>query len=203
MGAPQGSEGWFRDRIGHCTASRFGDVLARGKNGASSTSRRNYRTQLVLERLTSSSMETFKNAATQWGNDIEPAARREIEVVTGHTIMQTGFVKSTIPWVGCSPDGLIGNDALVQIKCPFVSAVHLETMERGFPSEHVAQVQGELWVTGRKWCLFSSFDPRMPQRLRLYTHKVERDETYISKLETEIHIFLREVEEAHRKLLNK
>lgn len=200
----QGSEEWLRARAGHCTASRFADVLARLRSGEEASGRRNYRTQLVTERLTGLPVDSYKNQAMQWGTDHEAEARKAIEVELGLIVRETGFHRHpTIPWVGCSPDGLIDDDGVAQIKCPYVSTVHVETLQNGMPSEHIPQIQGELWVTGRKWSLFVSYDPRMPEHLRLYTQRIERDDVYIKRLEKEIRAFLDEVEVLYRKLLKK
>lgn len=204
MSAEQGTEEWLRERSGHATASCFADVLARGKKGGESASRRNYRTKLVTERLIGTYVDGYRNAAMDWGNKIEPAARAEIEAQTGLVVERAPFIKhGKIPWCGASPDGLIGDDGVVQIKCPYVSTVHVKTLEDGLPSEHIAQIQGELWVTGRAWSLFSSYDPRMPPHLRLHTEKVPRDNEYIKELEEEVLEFLREVDALYDRLMKR
>lgn len=200
MNAPQGSEAWRLARAGHCTASCFKDVLARIKVGEAA-GRRNYRMQLVTERLTGIPQDDYTNAAMQWGIEQEPYARESYENETGNMVLQSEFVKGE-EWTGCSPDGLIGTDGLTQIKCPFKSVIHLETLTDGIvPSEHVAQIQGELWVTGREWSDFVSFDPRMPEKLRLFVKRVQRDEDYIAKLAAEVNAFLVEVEKLHQQIL--
>lgn len=189
----QGSEEWLLARAGHATASRFSDVLAKIKTGEAA-SRRNYRTQLVTERLTGLPVETYKNTAMQWGLDHEEEARSVLEERLGVLTEQTGFLKHPIvPWCGCSPDALVGHLGLAQIKCPFVSTNHVETLQRGIPSEYIAQVQGELWVTGREWSIYVSYDPRMPEHLQLFAQKVMRAEVYIESLATEVMAFLGEV----------
>jgi len=202
MNAPQGSEAWLLDRAGHCTASRFADVLAKIKTGEAS-SRRNYRLQLVTERLTERPVEGYKNAAMEWGSEQEPNARDAYEARTGALVDVSEFIRHPeVKWSGCSPDGLLGDDGVLEIKCPHVSTVHVETLlAGGYPSGHVAQIQGLLWVTGRQWCDFVSFDPRMPEHLQLYTFRVERDEAYIETLAAEVSRFLAEVEELTAKLL--
>jgi hypothetical protein len=131
----------------------------------------------------------------QWGRDAEPFARAAFEADTGLIVSESAFVKhSSIEWVGCSPDGLIGKDTGYESKCPKNSAVHLQTIRDGMPAEHTAQVQGCMFVTGRENWWFVSFDPRMPEPLRLYKELVKRDENFIAALETEIHKFLLEVD---------
>jgi predicted phage-related endonuclease len=196
----QGSEEWLRIRAGHATASRFSDVLAKIKTGEAA-SRRNYRTQLVTERLTGLPVETYTNTAMQWGNDHEAEAIVALEERTGFLGERVGFVTHPfVEWAGCSPDALIGPLGLAQVKCPYVSTNHIETLERGVPPEYVAQLQGEMWVTGRDWSLYVSYDPRMPENLRLYIQKVLRDDVYIASLEIEVKAFLIEIAEKVAKL---
>jgi putative phage-type endonuclease len=191
----QGSEAWLSARAGHVTASRFKDVLAKIKTGESA-SRRNYRLQLVTERLTGRPCDSYTNAAMEWGTATEPHARAAYETSRGLMVDETGFIlHPAIAWVGCSPDGLIGADGGCEIKCPHQSTVHVETLECGMPTEHRAQVQGTLWVTGRKWWDFISFDPRLPDHLQLYIARIERDDAYIATLEDEVRKFLAEVEQ--------
>lgn len=190
----QGTPEWLAARAGHCTASKFKDVLAKGKSGEAIT-RRNYRLQLVTERLTGLPCETFKNAAMEWGTDQEPFARMAYEAHTATIVEETGFLlHPEFAWVGASPDGLIGSDGGVEIKCPQQSAVHVETLTTKMPSEHKGQIQGTLWITGRQWWDFVSFDPRMPVNLQLYVERVTRDEDYIKALAEEVTKFLFEVE---------
>ena len=203
MGAEQGSAEWRRERLGFATASRFKDVIAKPKSGTGySASRRNYRMQLALERLTGVVADGFTNAATQWGNDHEKEARRAFEIYTGKVVIESPFVPHPdLPWCGGSPDGLLGNNALVQIKCPYTSATHIEYLEDNrCPPEYRAQVQGELWVTRREYTHFCSYDPRMPENLRLFHVKVWRDDDYIAMLAREIGEFLSEVASTVRHL---
>lgn len=200
---PQGSEAWAKERAGHCTASRFADVLAKIKTGEAAD-RRKYRFQLVTERMTGLPASSFTSKPMQWGIDTEPQARLAYEAEVGEPCTVTGFHKHTeIEWVGCSPDGLLDADGLLQIKCP-ESHTHLQYLLDGVcPSEYLAQVQGEMWVTGRKWSDFVSYDPRfVDERMRLLIVRVKRDDAYIAKLEEEVRKFLREVDQLHDRLLN-
>src|SRR5258706_53092 len=202
MSAAQGSLEWLRERSGHATTSRFPDILATIKSGEAA-SRRNYRTQLVTERISGLPVDTYHNAAMQWGNDHQEEARRAIEDELGEIVQPSPFIKHPHhDWVGCSPDGLIGADGGAEIKCPYVSTIHIETFQRDIiPSEHIAQIQGGMWVTGRSWWLFASYDKRMPGRLRLYTKRVDRDDGYIATLQKSVILFCNEVEEATSRLL--
>jgi putative phage-type endonuclease len=199
----QGSSEWLAQRAGHATASRFKDVLAKIKTGEAAT-RRNYRVQLVTERLTGQPCETYTNAAMQWGTDQEPAARSAYEAHTGDLVEQAVFILHPgMAWAGASPDGLIGDDGGIEIKCPYQSTVHVETLQGGMPSEHMPQVQGVMWITGRQWVDFVSYDPRMPEHLQLYVQRIARDEKYIAELEKAVVAFLGEVSVMHQQLMKK
>jgi putative phage-type endonuclease len=186
---------WHADRCGHVTASRFGDVIAIGKGGKPLKARDDYLMRIVTERLTGEQVESADSFAMAWGRDAEPFARSAFEAETGLIVTQSGFVKHpTIAWVGCSPDGLVGKDGGYESKCPKNSSVHLATIRDGMPEEHMPQVQGCMWVTGRQLWHFVSFDPRMPEHLRLYRQVIARDDQYIANLEKEIVRFLAEVD---------
>lgn len=196
----QQSEQWFAQRLGKVTGSRFKDVLASIKNGEAAA-RRNYRAQLVLERLTGAREETYTNTAMQWGNDNEPLARVAYEARTGLVVAEVDFINRESLQSGVSPDGLVGTDGGIEIKCPYQSAVHLDTLKNGMPPEHMAQVQGAMWVTGRQWWDFVSYDPRFPESLQLYVERISRDEIYIGNLEREVIKFLSEVDAEVEQLL--
>jgi putative phage-type endonuclease len=189
----QGSPEWFAVRLGKVTASRVADVIAKTKSGPSA-SRTNYMAELIAERLTGETAERFTNAAMQWGTEKEPDARAAYEFRTDATVTQVGFViHPTIDASGASPDGLVGADGLVEIKCPSI-ATHLETLlEQNIPAKYVTQMQWQMACTGRAWCDFVSFDPRLPESMRLFMRRVPRDDKRISELETEVAAFLLEM----------
>jgi hypothetical protein len=188
----QGTLEWFSERAGKATASRFKDVLAKTKTGYSS-SRKNYAAQLVVERLTGTVEDSYQSAAMQRGTELEPLARMAWEARTGLIAEEVGFIPHpTLEQVGGSPDGVIGADGLLEIKAPN-TATHIEALLNGMDPGHVAQIQGLLWITGRRWCEFVSFDNRMPEGLQLYVQRVPRDDAYITALEVEIKAFLAEV----------
>lgn len=190
----QRTDAWHADRCGHVTASKFGDVIAIGKTGKPLKARDDYLMQLVTERITGEQSEGVDSFSMRWGRDAEPFARAAFEAETGLIVSESPFVKHpTIEWVGCSPDGLVGKEEGYESKCPKDSRIHLITWREGMPEEHKAQVQGCMWVTGRKRWHFVSFDPRMPEHLRLYHQVVERDDKFIQHLETEVIKFLAEV----------
>ncbi len=160
--------------------------------------------QLVTERLTGNPVQGYTNAAMQWGTDQEPYAREAYEAHTGVLVDQVGFVPhKAIPWCGASPDGLIDDAGLVELKCP-ESTTHLEWLEAGkVPPKHMPQIQGQMWVTERQWCDFVSFDPRFPPNLQLFIVRAERDDDYIKTLESAVKDFLGGVEEMVNRLLER
>jgi len=196
MSNEQRTDGWHADRCGHATASNFAAIMSKKKDGKPAAARGEYLLRLVTERLTGIQEQGPDSYSLRWGKDVEPFARTAFESETGLIVTESSFVRhASIPWVGCSPDGLIGKDAGYESKCPKNSTVHLETIRSGMPAEHRAQVQGCMWVTGRQKWWFVSYDPRMPEHLRLYHELVMREDAYIAELETEVRAFLREVDE--------
>jgi putative phage-type endonuclease len=188
----QRTEEWFAARLGKVTASRVADVLAKIKSGESA-SRKNYKMELVVQRLTNKVGESFTNAAMEWGTEQEPFARMAYEAHTGTFVKEDGFVDHpTIEGFGCSPDGIVG-EGLIEIKCPN-TANHIETvLENKAPSKYIPQMQCQMACTGAKWCDFVSFDPRVPEDLQLFVVRVERDQEYIDSMEVEVKQFLSEV----------
>ena len=189
----QRSEAWFQARIGKVTASAVADVLAKTKTGVSA-SRGNYLIKLAIQRVTGQIEESYTNDAMQWGIDNEDQARVAYEIASGKFVDQIGFVDhEIIDWFGCSPDGLVDTDGLVEIKCPN-SATHWEYFKtKEVPKKYFIQMQAQMSCTGRKWCDFVSFDPRMPEKSQLLIIRVPRDNTFIDLMETEVMEFLMEV----------
>jgi len=199
----QRSTEWFNARLGKVTASRVADVIAKTKTGYS-TSRENYMAQLVCERMTGTQGESYSNAAMQWGTDQEPLARAAYEAIKDVLVDEVGFiVHPTINAAGASPDGLVGDDGLIEIKCPN-TATHIDTLlSDKVPSKYNTQMQWQMACTGRKWCDFVSFDPRMPEGLQIFIQRVDFDEQYVKMLEAEITEFLGELETKIEKLKEK
>jgi predicted phage-related endonuclease len=189
----QGTDEWLEARLGLATASEFKNILTVIRSGESAA-RRNYRAQLVAERLTGRQAERFKTNAMQWGNDMEDLARTTIMLQTGLSIEKCGMFRHNTEMIGDSPDGLIGLDATWENKC-YELANHIQALRTGqMPKEHMPQVQGHMWLTGRKRNLFSSFAPELPESAQLFLQWVPRDDEYIAKMEAEILSFLREVD---------
>ena len=194
----QRSEEWFQARLGKVTASRVADVLAKIKSGESA-SRRNYKIQLVSERLTGERQETYVNQAMQDGIDREFYARKRYVQQFGE-VEEVGFVKHPTLEAGASPDGLVGTDGIIEIKCP-MGSTHTETlMTQEVPSKYVPQIQFQLLVTGRKWCDFVSYNPMFPENLQVFVRRVFANKEYQQELEDEVKQFLNEVDDVINKL---
>ena len=199
----QGSEDWFAARLGKVTASRIVDVLAKIKTGEAAT-RAGYRAELVAERLTGKAQEGFTTAQMRWGTESEPLARAAYEADTGLLVAEVGLIDHPeIAMAGASPDGMVGGSGLIECKCPDTKT-HIETILSSVaPSKYLPQMQWQMACTGREWCDFVSFDPRMPIAQQLFVLRVERDEKYIKDtLEPEVIRFLEEVEKTVEQLLN-
>lgn len=188
----QGTDEWFAVRAGVATASRFGDILATIKSGEASV-RRNYRAQLVVERLTGRCVQSFSTAAMRQGTEREPMARDAYMVKTGHYVQQIGFVRNDGIECGGSPDGLVDDDGGLEIKCPEL-ATHLEYLRlKAEPLAYTPQIQGCMWLTGRAWWDFASFNPDFPSHLQLVVRRVRRDDKYIASLALAVKLFMDEV----------
>lgn len=192
----QRSPEWFAKRCGRVTASCIYKVMARTKTGYGAD-RSNYHAQLVTERLTGTATESFTNAAMAWGTDTEPMARDAYSEKAVCVVEEVAFVDHpSIDMAGASPDGMVGADGLVEIKCPN-SATHIATL-RGdtIDRKYVLQMQWQMACTQRAWCDFVSFDPRLPLPMQLHIRRVERDEALIEEIEAEVRKFLGEVDAA-------
>jgi putative phage-type endonuclease len=188
----QRSEEWFQARLGKVTASRVADVLAKIKSGESA-SRRNYKIQLVSERLTGERQESYINQAMQDGIDREVFARDRYVQEHGE-VEEVGFMQHPTLEAGASPDGLVGEDGIIEIKCP-MGGTHTESlMSQDVPSKYIPQIQFQLRCSGRKWCDFVSYHPMFPKHLQLFVKRVEADKVYQAELDKEIELFLVEVQ---------
>ncbi len=191
---------WHTARLGKVTASRVADVIAKTKTGYGA-SRANLMADLIVERLTGQPASTFSNAHMEWGTEQEPHARAAYSARTGELVEEVGFVDHpSAANSGASPDGLVGDEGLVEFKCPATST-HLDTLLVGdVPSKYIPQMQWQMACTGRKWCDFCSYDPRLPEHLRMFVKRVPRDDEYIKTLETEVTKFLAELDEKLKQL---
>jgi hypothetical protein len=190
----QRSDAWFQIRAGKLTASVAKDILATVKSGEAA-SRKNLRYRLVAERLTGIPQRSdYQNAAMTWGEAHEAEAIAAYEAETGTLVQSVGFVEHDELAAGCSPDGFVGDDGAISVKCP-ETATHCGYLRtQAEPKEHEAQNTHELWLTGRKWIDFVSYDPRLPERLRLVIIRVTRTPELLQAYELAARLFLTEVE---------
>jgi putative phage-type endonuclease len=197
----QGSDEWKVARLGHVTASNMADVMSKGKGSSEAIGRYKYKVRLVAERLTQTAAESFTNAAMEWGVEHEQFAVMEYEAANNVLTDKTGFwLHPDIKWLGVSPDRLVGHDGLIEVKCPNTTTHLGYLFENKIPTDYYKQIQCQLWVTGRQWCDFVSYDPRLPKRNQLLIVRTERDESLIKEMETETLKFLDEVENLIMKL---
>ena len=194
MSDDQRTEEWYAARLGKVTASKVADLMAKTKSGYSA-SRDNYMAQLVVERITKTKADSFSNAAMDWGTAQEPFARAAYEAVTGFMVEEVGFVQHpTIEWAGASPDGLVEDDGLVEIKCPNTATMIDTLLTNKVPQKYYIQMQMQMACTQRAWCSYVVFDPRMPVKAQLFHKIIVRDDVFIAEMETEIINFLAEVD---------
>lgn len=204
--AEQRTEEWRGERAGKITASMMHAVALPRERGVFKSGPRKgqqkpqpaaltaYAKMLAAERLTSKPRKEVHAAALRWGRDVEPAAVAAYQAETGEIVTMCGFIlHPDIPFVGASPDFFVRAEGGGEIKSPESSEVHLETLLTGLPPEHLEQIQGGLWVTGRKWWDFVSYHPDFEPALRLYIERVERDDTFIGNLARACHEMERDV----------
>ena len=183
----QGSDEWYAARLGKVTGTGFAKVLAKGQG----KTRKSYMIQLAAERLTGLAQESYSNAAMEWGTEHEADARIRYEMVNDVSVLLAGFVELSDE-IGTSPDGLVDDEGLLEIKCPN-STTHIETiMSNKVPSQYIPQIQGGIWVAERQWCDFVSFDPRVAA-VPCLCLRVARDQKYIDNLEKEVNVFVAEL----------
>lgn len=190
----QGTEEWRVARRGFVGASRVADIIAKTKSGISA-SRATYMGELIAERLTGVSADSYKSIAMDWGTENEAQARATYSFLYDTPVEETGFVlHPKIEWAGASPDGLVKTDGLLEIKSPN-TATHIDTLlGQNITGRYLTQMQWQMACTGRAWCDFASYDPRMPETMRLHVRRVDRDDKMIGELEAAVIDFLREMD---------
>lgn len=198
----QNTPEWLQARCGSLGASAVSEALSKTKSGWGA-GRANVKARLVIERLTNTPQDSFTSAAMAWGHAQEDNAANAYAFLTGNEVQVCGIYKHpSIEGTHASPDRLVGEDGLVEIKCPN-SATHLDTLlSKKVPGNYITQMQWQMAVTGRKWCDFVSFDPRFPESKQVFIQRVERDDKRIAELEKNVAEFLAEVE-ADLKALNE
>ena len=194
----QNTPEWMACRTGQVTASRVADLMAKTKSGYSA-SRDNYMAQLVCELVTGQREESYSNASMAWGNEQEPFARAAYEAKANVLVDEVGFIlHPTIAGCGASPDGLVGDSGLVEIKCPNTNTA-LEAWlkwsddKNPVTSKYNTQMQMQMACTSRKWCDYVIYDPRMPEKAQLLVVRVDRDDAFIAEMELEITRFIEEL----------
>ena len=195
----QGSEAWHKMRLGKITASRMKDVLSKGRGKAPSKTAESYMFELIAERLTGEAKPFFENDAMRWGTETEPQARAMYEVEADVDVEEVAFIIKN-EWVGVSPDGLIGSDGMLEIKCPTTITQLKRALAGNFSEDYTAQIQSQLWVAEREWCDFLSFDPRLEGGASYLIQRVYRDEEYIDDMYKKVEAFVVQMKEALEKI---
>ena len=186
----QGSQAWLDLRIGKVTASRVKDVLTNGRGGNPSKTAESYMYELLAELLTGESKPFFENDAMRWGTETEPQARSMYELLNDVTVEEVAFVKHS-DYIGVSPDGLVGEDGLIEIKCPTTTTQLKRALSDDYSADYKAQIQMQLWVTGRKWCDFVSFDPRLNCEAGYLVQRVYPDPDFIENMAEKVDDFVK------------
>lgn len=191
----QGSAEWRAMRCGKVTASRVADIMRKGRSGAVSLTRERYKGELVAERLTGVVLDGYRSNDMEWGASTEAEACDCYAFRTNLELISVDFVTHpTRPMCGASPDRLVGSDGLLEIKCP-ATHTHIATL-LGAPIEpdYVKQMAWQMECTGRSWCDFVSYDPRMPEDMRMEVRRVHRDAALIAEITSAVTEFLAEID---------
>lgn len=198
-GIDQGSIEWLNLRLGKVTASKMKDVLTNGKGTAPSKTAESYMMDLVCERLTGEIKPMFENDAMAWGTATEPQARAMYELRSGNDVKEIAFVEAN-EYLGISPDGFVGDDGLLEIKCPNTKTQLYRALSNNYSKDYKAQIQCQLWVCGREWCDFLSFDPRLDVDASYLLERVYRDEDFIQQMKNKTEIFIEKMKETIERL---
>lgn len=185
----QGCKEWLDLRLGKITASRVSDIMTNGKSGKPSKTSESYMIELISEILTGSQADFYVNSAIAWGNECEPQARAMYELENDVDVEEVAFIQLD-EFVGVSPDGLVGDNGLIEIKCPTSKKQIERALSDCYHAEYKAQIQMQLWVSGREWCDFVSFDPRVNGKASYLQERVYRDDEYIEDMKNRIGAFV-------------
>lgn len=189
---------WHLKRLGKPTASRFGDIKpGRGHKWSDKTA--SYMRELLVERLTGQWTEAYGNAI-EWGVMYEDEARDAYQARTGVTVDRVDFLE--LDDIGGSPDGLIGDDGCLEIKCPYNSGNHIDYIMGGC-GDHLPQMMGIMYLAGRQWCDFISYDPRFPEEYRLYIERVTYDPAAVAEMIARVHDFAADLDELEFRVKTK
>lgn len=198
----QGSQEWLDSRLGKVTASRVSDILTNGRGGAVSKTAESYMFELIAEALTGESKPFFENDAMRWGTETEPQARSMYELKNDVDVKECAFVRLN-EFVQMSPDGLVGDNGLLEIKCPTTITQLKRAMSDDYAADYKAQIQMQLWVGGRAWCDFVSFDPRLDIDAGYLQCRVYKDEEFIKKMENKVNEFVNSMKEKLKILIGE
>ena len=197
----QGSADWHTLRLGKITASRVKDVLSKGRGTTPSKLSETYMIELLAEWLTGEAKPFFENDAMRWGTETEPQARAMYELRSGNSVEEVAFIIKD-DFVGVSPDGLIGDNGMIEIKCPTTITQIKRALSDDYSLDYYAQIQMQLWVAERDWCDFLSFDPRLDVDAGYLLQRVKRDDEFIKNMDEKVYAFIDRKQELYNQLLN-
>lgn len=197
----QGSELWHQIRLGKVTGIGMKSVLSNGRGSAPSKMSETYMMELIAEKLTGQAKPFFENDAMKWGTETEPQARAMYELNSGNDVVEVAFIERN-EFIGVSPDGLIGDDGMIEIKCPETTTQLKRALTDSYSKDYTTQIQMQLWVSGRAWCDFLSFDPRLDIDASYLLQRVYRDENFIEDMAEKTKLFIDKMNEILTKLTN-
>lgn len=195
----QGSELWHQIRLGKVTGTGMKSVLSNGRGRAPSKMAETYMIELIAEKLTGQAKPFFENDAMKWGTETEPQGRAMYELNSGNDVIEVAFIERS-DFIGVSPDGLIGVDGMIEIKCPETTTQLKRALTDNYSKDYTTQIQMQLWVAEREWCDFLSFDPRLDIDASYLLQRVYRDETFIQEMEEKTKLFIDKMNEILTKL---
>ena len=195
----QGSQEWHELRLGKITASRMADVLSNGKGKAPSKTAETYMMELLAEKLTGETKPFFENDAMRWGTETEPQARAMYELKSGYDVKEVAFIEYN-EFIGVSPDGLIADKGMLEIKCPTTITQVKRALTDDYSKDYYTQIQCQLWVAEREWCDFVSFDPRLDVDAGYLLQRVSRDDEFIKNMKTKSYDFIERMNGFHERL---
>lgn len=195
----QGSELWKKLRLAKVTGTGMKSVLSNGKGSAPSKMAETYMMELIAEKLTGQAKPFFENDAMRWGTETEPQARAMYELNSGNDVLEVAFIERN-EFIGVSPDGLIGDDGMIEIKCPETTTQLKRALTDNYSKDYTTQIQMQLWVAEREWCDFLSFDPRLDIDASYLLQRVYRDEKFIDDMQMKTYLFITKMNEILAKL---
>ena len=196
----QGSSEWHSLRLGKITASRMSDVLSKGRGSAPSKTAETYMMELLAEKLTGEPKPFFENDAMRWGTETEPQARAMYELKSGYDVREVAFIERN-EFIGVSPDGLIAECGMLEIKCPTTITQIKRALTDDYSKDYYTQIQCQLWVAEREWCDFVSFDPRLDVGAGYLLQRVSRNDEFIKDMEAKSDAFIERMNDFYERLI--